>query len=307
MVNPFVHRYGQHSATLYLEDCIGGMAHRLQPGSVDVVVTSPPYNIGSRYGQYDDSRPRDQYLDWLEAWGQAVAGVLSDTGSVFLNIGAKPSDPWLPLEVLFRLRQYFALQNVIHWIKSIALDHEALGRETGVAASLAVGHYKPINSKRFVNDCHEYIFHLTKGGGVELDRLGVGVEYQDKSNLKRWGTGARGRRCRGNTWFVPYKTIRSRQQDRPHPATFPVKIPRMCIQLHGAARAGLVLDPFLGLGHTGLACRELGVDFVGFEIDPAYFGEAGRLLQRPPAGAKAKPKARRRKSGPTLFDSGDPA
>ena len=303
MVNPLVSRYGQHTATLYLEDCIGGMARRLQPGSVDVVVTSPPYNIGSRYGQYDDSRPRDQYLDWLEEWGSVVSGVLSEQGSVFLNIGAKPSDPWIPFEVLFRLRQYFVLQNVIHWIKSIALDREDLGRDTGVQGNLAVGHYKPINSKRFVNDCHEYIFHLTKSGGVELDRLAVGVEYQDKSNQKRWGAGGKGRRCRGNAWFVPYQTIRSRQHDRPHPATFPVKIPRRCIQLHGVERTRMVLDPFLGLGHTGLACRELGVDFAGFEIDPEYFAEAGRLLERP----AAKAKVRRRKAGPTLFDGGNPA
>jgi site-specific DNA-methyltransferase (adenine-specific) len=296
MENPFVCRRGQHTATLYLEDCIAGMARRLRPGSVDVVVTSPPYNIGSRYGQYDDSVPREEYLDWLEEWGRVVSGVLAEQGSVFLNIGAKPSDHWVPLEVLFRLRRHFVLQNTIHWIKSIAIDREEVGRETGISGNLAVGHYKPINSKRFVNDCHEYIFHLTKGGGVELDRLGVGVEYQDKSNQKRWG--GRDRRCRGNTWFVPYKTIRSRQQDRPHPATFPVKIPRMCIQLHGQARTRLVLDPFLGLGHTALACRELGVDFAGFEIDPDYFAEAGRLLQRElPAPKRGRPKG-----APSLFD-----
>lgn len=296
MVIPLVYRYGQCTATLYLEDCIGGMSRQLRPGSVDVVVTSPPYNIGSRYGQYDDTLPRAQYLDWLESWGRAVSVVLAEQGSVFLNIGSKPSDPWGPLEVLFRLRQHFVLQNAIHWIKSIAIDCEEVGRETGVSGNLAVGHYKPINSKRFVNDCHEYIFHLTKSGGVELDRLGVGVEYQDKSNQKRWG--GRDRRCRGNTWFVPYKTIRSRQQDRPHPATFPVKIPRMCIQLHGRERTRLVLDPFLGLGHTALACRELGVDFAGFEIDPDYFAEAGRLLQ-----CQASGRARYRPKGaPSLFD-----
>ncbi|MBI2504037.1 MAG: site-specific DNA-methyltransferase [Candidatus Latescibacteria bacterium] len=303
MGNPFICRHRQSIARLYLEDCIGGMERHLQPGSVDVVVTSPPYNIGSRYGQYDDTLPRAQYLDWLESWGQAVSQVLAEQGSVFLNIGAKPSDPWGPMEVVFRLRQYFVLQNVIHWIKSIAIDREEVGRETSMAGNLAVGHYKPINSRRFVNDCHEYIFHLTKTGRVELDRLGVGVEYQDKSNQHRWGGGVRDRRCRGNTWFVPYKTIRSRQQERPHPATFPVKIPRMCIQLHGRERTRLVLDPFLGLGHTALACRELGVDFAGFEIDPDYFAEAGRLLQSHEPGRRR----RAAKNPPSLFDGPSPS
>ena len=44
----------------------------------------------------------------------------------------------------------------------------------------------------------------------------------DKSNIARWGhTGGRDRRCRGNTWFVPYETIQRRAKERPHPATFP--------------------------------------------------------------------------------------
>ena len=87
------------------------------------------------------------------------------------------------------------------------------------------------------------------------------------------------RRCRGNTWFVPYRTIQSRKLERPHPATFPVKIPRMCILLHGLDRCRLVVDPFLGIGHTAMACVELGVDFVGFEIDPEYYGQSCNGIQ----------------------------
>jgi len=41
-----------------------------------------------------------------------------------------------------------------------------------------------------------------------------------------------------------------------------------------------VMDPFLGIGHTALACVVLGVDFVGFEIDPAYFAEARAAIDR---------------------------
>jgi len=54
----------------------------------------------------------------------------------------------------------------------------------------------------------------------------------------------------------------------------------MCIGLHGLGRCRLVMDPFLGLGHTALACVELGVDFVGFEIDPAYYAASCRALER---------------------------
>ena len=262
---------------LYRRDCISGMQELLEPESIDVVVTSPPYNLGVAYRSYDDTGPRDEYLDWIEAWGEALRRVLSRGGSLFLNVGGKPSDPWGPFDILQRLRKLFALQNTFHWIKSIAIDADHAGS--------AVGHYKPINSRRFVNDCHEYIFHLTRFGDVELDRLAVGVEYQDKSNIGRWSAAKEDLRCRGNTWFIPYRTIQSRDRERPHPATFPIRLPEMCIRLHGLERVDRVMDPFLGLGHTALACRALGVPFLGFELDEGYFAEARHLLETfDPAG-----------------------
>jgi len=268
-----------HRGQVWQEDCVTGMPRRIEAGSVDVVVTSPPYNLGTRYGSYDDTVERTDYVDWMGQWGAAVHEVLSDEGSVFLNIGGKPSDPWGPFEVLLKLREHFELQNVIHWVKSIAILKEDVGRYPGITGNVSVGHYKPINSPRYVNDCHEYIFHLTKAGKTPLDRLAIGVEYQDKSNVARWGGVKEDRRCRGNTWFVPYRTIQSRDKHRPHPATFPVKIPQMCIQLHGIERTRRVLDPFLGIGHSALAAVSLGVDFVGFETDTDYCQQSRTVIE----------------------------
>lgn len=264
---------------LHLGDCLEGMREHLATGSVDVVVTSPPYNVGIPYKTYDDTAPRSQYLAWLGQWADEVKRVLADDGSLFLNVGSVPSDPYVPFDVLGVMRERFVLQNVIHWIKSIAISKADVGDYPGITGDVAVGHYKPINSRRYLNDCHEYVFHLTKRGDVELDRLAIGVPYQDKSNVTRWARARGGLRCRGNTWFIPYKTIKFRERDRPHPATFPVQLPERCIRLHGLERTKLVLDPFLGLGHTALACLSLGVDFVGFEIDAAYFAQACRALE----------------------------
>ena len=272
--------FNGHTVALYNVDCIAGMRERLAPRSVDVVVTSPPYNLGIKYKRYDDTISRQEYLAWLGEWAQAVKRILRDNGSLFLNIGSKPSDPTVPFQVLGVMQQHFVLQNVIHWVKSIAIQKEDVGDYPGISGNVSVGHFKPINSPRYVNDCHEYIFHLTKRGDVKLDRLAIGVEYQDKSNVTRWNAARGDKRCRGNTWFVPYETIRDRASQRPHPATFPVKIPKMCIQLHGLKKARRVVDPFLGIGHTAVACVELGVDFIGFEIDPEYFKQARRTLRR---------------------------
>jgi site-specific DNA-methyltransferase (adenine-specific) len=276
------HTADGHGLTIYNTDCLAGMREMLKAQSVDVIVTSPPYNLGVRYKQYDDTISRQAYVQWIGEWAEAAKHVLRDDGSLFLNIGSKPSDPWVPFEVLAEMRKHFALQNVIHWIKSIAIQKDDVGdyAERGITRNVSVGHYKPINSPRYVNDCHEYIFHLTRRGDVKLDRLAIGVEYQDKSNVARWHTARGDKRCRGNTWFVPYETIRDRAAERPHPATFPIKIPKMCIQLHGLKKTHLVVDPFLGIGHTAAACVGLGIDFVGFEIDPEYFGAARRLIRR---------------------------
>jgi site-specific DNA-methyltransferase (adenine-specific) len=258
------------------EDCLDGMAD-LEAGSVDVIVTSPPYNLGVRYGKYRDDQPRESYLLWLDEWATEAKRVLSDDGSLFLNIGSKPTDPLVPLQVLQVMTGHFNLQNTIHWIKSIAIEKAEVGDYDGITQDVAIGHFKPINSPRYVNDCHEYIFHLSKTGTVQLDRLAIGVAYQDKSNIARWGR-KQDVRCRGNTWFVPYKTIKSRDSQRPHPATFPPRIPELCIRLHGLERVKTVLDPFMGLGNTALACAGLGVNFIGFEIDADYLKEAETRL-----------------------------
>lgn len=242
--------------------------------SVDVVVTSPPYNLGIRYRSYDDARPRAEYLAWVAKWAGEVARILRPKGSFFLNVGSTPREPWAAMDVAMAVRPVLRLQNTLHWIKSIALDADAVGEATGLDRSLAVGHYKPINSTRFVNDCHEFVFHFTPEGDTPLDRLALGVPYQDASNIGRWKGASGGLRCRGNTWFLPYATISSRDRERPHPATFPVRLPEFCLRLHGVDRATAVLDPFLGLGHTALACAGLGVPCDGFELDAIYLDEA---------------------------------
>jgi site-specific DNA-methyltransferase (adenine-specific) len=203
-------------------------------------------------------------------------------GSFFLNVGASASNPLLPHELVLRLSRSFVLQNTFHWIKAITV-------ETRDCQQISAGHFKPLNSDRFVNNCHEYVFHLTKTGRTPLDRLAVGVEYADKSNIRRWShTGGKDRRCRGNNWYIPYETIQNRDKDRPHPATFPKQLAVQCIKLHGVRDGLAMLDPFLGIGTTGIAALECGVDrFIGFEIDPVYFQIAQERLrlQRGPANA----------------------
>ena len=257
---------------LHQGDCVEGM-HALDEASIDLIVTSPPYNLGIAYSKYSDRQNRSSYLAWFDGWAAAARRVLKHDGSLFLNVGGAPSNPLLPHELVMRLRGLFVLQNTIHWIKSITVE-DASGEP------LSRGHFKPISSPRYLNDCHEYVFHLTPEGRTPVDRLALGVPYSDKSNIARWShTGGADVRCRGNTWFVPYRTIKSRDKQRPHPATFPVQLAVNCIKLHGLARVQTVLDPFLGIGNSAVAAQQCGVPkFIGFELDEVYLEEAKRRL-----------------------------
>ena len=49
---------------IHLKDCIEGMKE-LDDGSIDAIITSPPYNLNIKYGLYSDNKPKDDYLDWL--------------------------------------------------------------------------------------------------------------------------------------------------------------------------------------------------------------------------------------------------
>jgi site-specific DNA-methyltransferase (adenine-specific) len=259
---------------LYGMDCIEGM-RRIPDGCIDIIVTSPPYNIGKPYGTHHDSMPRDEYLAWMGQVAEESFRILKDNGSFFLNVGGKPSDTWIPFDVVGRFRPFYAMQNVIHWVKSIAIEKEDVGQYDSITGDIGVGHYQPVNSRRYLSQCHEHIFHFTKTGDIALDKLAIGVPYQDKSNIGRWKQATRDLRERGNVWFIPYSTIRS---SRPHPTAFPDKLPEMCIRLHGYSPETCVLDPFMGIGSTAVACRRLGVKYIGFEIDPEYLAIARERL-----------------------------
>ncbi len=249
----------------------------LPESSVDLVVTSPPYNLGINYKSFKDTAPREEYLKWCRQWAAELKRVMTDDASFFLNVGAAPANPLMPHQLILALTDgpdpLFTLQNTFHWVKSITIA-------TRAGESISAGHFKPINSKRYVNDCHEYVFHLTKAGTVQLDRRAAGVPYVHKSNIARWGhTGGEDLRCRGNTWFIPYETINSRDKDRPHPATFPVALVEQCIRIHGAGKETRLLDPFLGIGTSAVAAHRMKVAaFTGIELDPHYLETARERL-----------------------------
>lgn len=257
-------RYKVGQQQIIRGDCQRAL-RRMEADSVDVIITSPPYNIGLSYRSYPDRKEEDEYLDWMLDVAHGLRRVLRADGSFFLNISGSSAQPWLPFELAVRLRDVFVLQNHISWVKSISVGEDSFG------------HFKPMNSQRFLHRGHEHLFHFTLSGDVKLDRLSAGVPYKDKSNIARRGH-EQDRRCRGDAWFIPYETVRDRKQKFDHPGTFPVALPEQCLLLHGQEEAQ-VLDPFMGTGTTLLAAQRLGCFGVGIEIDPEYVAIARQRLK----------------------------
>ena len=250
-------------------DCVAGMSV-LQEKIASAIITSPPYNIGIKYNKHKDNLPNDAYLSWLGKVFSSCNRVLRDDGQFFLQMGGTSVDPLIPWRVLSVARTSgFVLQNEIIWVKNITVGGQSFGQ------------FKPINSRRYLNHTHEFIFHLTKQGNVPVNRLAVGVPFTYPSNIKRFHkTGAKpDKRCKGNVWFIPYETIQAKSDKGEHPATFPVALPEMCIRLAGIPKKSLVIDPFAGTGTTLVACQKLGMSGLGFEISAKYCKFANQRLE----------------------------
>ena len=69
--------------TIIAGDCLDAMASRVEAASVDVVVTSPPYNLNLQYSLYDDTKTEKEYLAWLVTVAENIKGILKPDGSFF--------------------------------------------------------------------------------------------------------------------------------------------------------------------------------------------------------------------------------
>ena len=115
-------------------------------------------------------------------------------------------------------------------------------------------------------------FTSQKDGNVNIDRLSVGVKYEYyEANIRGNNTKENkpNLRDKGNAWFIPYETINSKDLRGKHPATFPVKLVEDCLKLTGIDK-GIVIDPFMGTGTTGVAANNLDWSYIGYDIDEDY-------------------------------------
>lgn len=244
----------------------------VEDGSVHLVVTSPPYNVGKPYeNPVENGRHLDnlgEYLDFLMAVWQECVRALCDGGRMAVNVASTWRQPYVPLHSYITTQLMglgLIMRGEIIWDK---------GASVGV--STAWGSFARASNPT-LRDVHEYILVFSKGS-LKLDSAGKssGIANRDFVEWTR------------SIWRFPTESSRRVK----HPAAFPEELPRRLILLYTNA-GDVVLDPFAGSGSTAAASMKEGRRYIGYETEPGYCLAAQQRL----AGVQA----------PLLATGGEPS
>ena len=244
---------------IYNQDCVEGMRELVLDQSVDLVVTSPPYNLGIKYDVFNDKMSIPDYWKWCEVWLKEIYRVLKPDGRLCLNhyLSCGRGSNGDNTEGRFG-----PLMNLNYIAESIGFHHHgvAIWDEITLAKPTAWGSWLSASAP-YVNSPYEGVLILFKDHWKK-DRPG-----KTDISVKEFMGAITG------VWkFQP-------EQDRTTPAPFPVALPRRCILLL-TWEGDLVLDPFMGSGSTAVAAKQTRRDFIGFEISKAYCDIAKKRLEQ---------------------------
>ncbi len=223
--------------------------------TIDVIVTSPPYNRGKVYSsdknaRYNDEMPEEDYLAFLSAVWKECFRVATEEAIFFLNIGDSARDQGKSEKVALSAvtAGWHRIQDII-WIKSI----------------YGKGHYTPSGGNRRFNNIWEHVYLFVKNlKAYSLDPKAIGIPYADKSNIGRYGKSDL--RDAGNVWHICYEKTTGASLKKGHDAPFPIGLPYRCIKCTPSPKR--ILDPFVGTGTTLAAAHNLGLEGYGYEKYP---------------------------------------
>jgi DNA modification methylase len=242
----------------------------LADGSVQCVVTSPPYWGLRDYGRDDqiglEATP-ELYVSALVSVFNDVRRVLRDDGTLWLNLGDSYAGNNSRASNNGRAGYGNAREGVFERIGDGLKTKDLVGIPWRVAFALqADGWYlrqdiiwhKPNPLPESVKDrctkAHEYIFLLSKSPRY----------YFDYEAIKEPTVNSLDKRNRRDVWTVPVKPFKGA-----HFATFPTSLITPCI-LAGCPEGGVVLDPFFGAGTTGLVAQKNNRKWIGCELNADY-------------------------------------
>lgn len=220
-------------------DCLDGL-RKLETKSIDLIITSPPYNVGKNNMSYrakhkykDDKDIKEDYYDWLSC---RLNEMIRCSKYVFLNIQMLANNKIDFLNIIANYKEY--LKEIIIWGKT----NPPPAMEPGV-----------------MNSCFEFI-----------------LIFSDERPEKRKFYGLDFRGTVKNMISTP---VNRNRFSNVHKAVFPIEIPRYIINAFTKV-GNTVCDPFMGVGTTAVACNELNRNFVGFEINEEYCNVANERLKQ---------------------------
>lgn len=240
--------FQQDSMQIYNADVLTISA--IRDCSIDLVVTSPPYNVDIKYNSHDDSLSYQEYLSFTEKWLSRCFRFLKDDGRFCLNI---------PLDKN-KGGQQSVCADITTIAKNVGFKYHStiIWNEQNISRRTAWGSWLSATAPYVIAPVEVIVILYKKewrktSGSRESDIT--------KKEFMEWTNGV---------W-----TFMGESKKRiGHPAPFPVELPRRCIKLFSFV-GDTVLDPFLGSGSTLLACLKLGRKGIGIEIDQKYC-ELGR-------------------------------
>jgi len=244
---------------IFRMDCLEGL-DAIPAKSIDLTVTSPPYNIGK---EYEKTMLLTEYVDWCQKWFKKIHISSKDNGAFWLNIGyisipeiAKA----IPLPYLLWDKIPFFLVQEVVW-----------NYGAGVAAKKFLS---PRNEKLlwYVKNENDYTFNLD-------DIRDPDVKYPNQKKNGKLRCNAIGKNP-SDVWQIAKVTSganRSSKERAPHPAQFPIDMVDRIIRGFSNSNE-IVLDPFMGSGTTAECCVRNGRYAIGFEINEDYCDYASERL-----------------------------
>ena len=232
-------------------DCIEGMK-LLPSNSIDILITSPPYNINISYDVYKDNLSWDKYLEWIEEWMSEVYRVLKDDGRCcvnhYINFQDREKRSRFPLFDIKMIQEKlgFNVHKLIVWNDPTRKKFTAFGSWLKA-------------SSPYVNTPYEGILISYKN---QWKKINSGESTISKKDFLE--------AC-GGVWNIG--TTRGKTK-----ACYPLKLPQLCIDFL-TYKGDAVLDPFMGSGTTAIAAIKSHRNFIGFEISKDYCDIANKWIK----------------------------
>ena len=239
---------------IYNQDCLKTMA-KMPDNFIDLVVTSPPYNVGKEYDSSSDSLDYDNYIEWCKLWLAELARTLKPSGRLCLNI---------PFDIKVGKRHHPLLTDLVLLAQFVNLDYKLTitWDKSTTHGRMAWGSWKSASAPHLINP-QELIVVLYKD---QWAKLAKGESDISAKEFTAWT-------------FAVWKLGKAYSKTTKHPAPFPEALPMRCIKMFSYV-GDLVYDPFMGSGTTAKVARLLDRRYLGSEISREYCRVAKQRLSQ---------------------------